>query len=871
MFQTRFSAPRAGRSGLHLVTATLLAGTTVLAQSTTYSTSAEFAQGVLSNVNADAPSIDQLQLNNNAGTFSILSVACGGLDTVVRINTVTGEILGEYRTAPGSLDGDPSRATTDLVGNVWVGNRLEDGDGGATFGSVTQVAVIVGGTRTDSSGTPDPTGGYLAPPFQYSTAVDRDGDGLIRTSRGLGDVLSWPDVTDGLGGNPALVQDSLDEAILIFQRTTPHRVRHLAVDPATNNLWAGGYPTFPTSFDLLDGTNGSLLSNLPANPPFCGGYAGLVDTAGVMWSTSQFEGQLFRADLPAGTPPDCRVVQPGVRGIALAADGFLWTAGGSDVVRISPDGSQTQFFPIAGANQFHGIAIDPISADIYVASSGTNEVFHLDSAGTLLNTISAGTQPRGLAFDQAGKLWVVNQGSDDAMRIDVTSNSVDLVVTLRTGSRPYNPSDMAGDLTYSNDIVEGRWTVVTDGGQSDTSWNNIGWSESLPGDSQLLVQARAANTQGGLSSMSFVPAGNNSGIALNGRFLEVSTQFLRSTVGGLESPVLFDLTVEGENLMGDCVTAHRRQAGSLLVYPEFNNAAGSVTVLSLTNTDKDAGPLTVEFVYIDGDDCSEFNRTEILTPNDTLTLDTRAHNPGHERGFVYVFAKDAETGEPLVANSLLGNVLVLSAEGGNRGSRDGEVGGVEYTLNPLIFRGIGDGVITDLDGDGLRDLDGIEYEMAPAEILIPRFIGQSDIATSAEAGIGFRSEMILLSLSGGSRFDTTLDFLIYNDNEQAFSAEHTFHCWEKTPLLEISQAFGQSFLAGTAQDPSELFGANAVETGWIKIDGAVANSTTTSIADPAFLAVLITRTLQGQAGADLPFELCTQPGVLLPRDLNGGQ
>ena len=289
-------------------------------QSRTWTTNADFDEGLLLQVNHDPPNRDQLQLDEG-GSFSLLSVACGGRNTVVRIRTDDGTVVGEYLTAPAGLDGDPSRATTDLVGNAWVGNRLEDGSGGEVFGSVAQVGVVVGGTRTDASGQPDPNGQYLAPPYLYSTAVDRDGDGLLRTSRGLGDVLAWPDLGDGLGGNPALVQDSEDELIRIFQRTQAPRIRHLSVDPATNDLWAGGYPTFPTSFDRLDGTNGARLSNLPAVPPGCGGYAGLVSSAGVLWSSSELEGALFRKDLGSSAAATCVAVQATPRGVAEALDG----------------------------------------------------------------------------------------------------------------------------------------------------------------------------------------------------------------------------------------------------------------------------------------------------------------------------------------------------------------------------------------------------------------------------------------------------------------------------------------------------------------------------------------------------------------------
>ncbi len=846
-------------------------------QNQTYTTDADFDLGVLVDVNHDAPNVDQLQLDASSEPFSVLSVACGGLDTVVRINTSTGEILGEYRTVPGDLDGDPSRATTDLEGSCWVGNRLEDGQGKAVFGSVTKFGVVVGGTRVDDLGNPDPMGQYIVGWNQAaSTCIDRDNDGRIRTSAGLGDVLAWPNVTDGLGGNPALVQDAEDECVLIFQRTTPERIRHLSID-ANNDLWAGGYPTFPTSFDQLNGLDGSFLQNQDAQGVGCGGYAGLVDGAGVLWSTSEFEGQLFRLDLPAAAASSCITVQSNVRGVAEAPDGFIWTAGGNQLRRVSPDGSTTQSFSPTGAFQLHGIVIDQSSGEIWVASSGTNEVFRLDSAGNLMTTISVapgGSQPRGVDIDPNGKVWVANQGSDNVMRIDPATNSVDLTVALRPGAKPYNPSDMIGTIVYDTSASSGSWSVVCDGGQPGTSWTNVSCNGSEPEDASLTKLVRCANSVAGLAGQAFVPASNGGGIAQIGRFLEVRVDFQRSTQSGL-SPILFDLSVEGENVEppDDCATPNRRRASSLLVYPEFNNQMGSLSVLTITNVDSEQqGNLAVEFIYIDGDDCLEFNRTEYLTPNDTLTVLTGEHNPNQDRGYVYAFAKDAATDEPIVANSLIGSVMVIRPLGIGLDEGD-EFLATEYTLNAFGFQGIGEGaplaggqVLTDLDLDGLLDLDGQEYEQAPAEILVPRFFGQELVPA-----IG-NSQLVFVGLTGGVQFETTLDFLIYNDNEEVFSSEYTFRCWDKVALTDVSMVFENGFLADhTNHDPDESLGPDGLETGWMRIDGGIATSMSHSIPDPAFLAFLVER-IGPSSGADLPFELCTQPGgVLLPSGNAGGR
>jgi hypothetical protein len=506
-----------------------------------------------------------------------------------------------------------------------------------------------------------------------------------------------------------------------------------------------------------------------------------------------------------------------------------------------------------------------------VASSGTNQVLRMNGF-SVAAAIPAGSQPRGLDFDQAGKLWVANQGSDDVMRIDPATNLVDLTVALRPGAMPYNPSDMIGTIIYDTSAASGSWSVVTDGGQSGTQWTDISWNGSEPANSSLSTLVRAADSIADLMNQPFVPATNGGGIALMGRFLESRVDFLRSTTTHL-SPILFDLSVVGENPpAADCETPNRRQAASLLIFPEYDNLQGSTTVLTVTNVDPDlVGTLAIEFVYVNGESCLEFNRTEYLTANDTVTLLTKWHNPNPWRGYVYVFAKDADSGEAIVANSLIGQAIVIRPSTGVSSPGRGESGGpavfgpADYAFNAVGFKGIGVGGLTDVDLDGLLDLDGDEYDMAPASILIPRFLGQGGLSQIS-------SSLVLVALTGGVQFDTTVDFMVYNDNEEAFSAEYTFHCWQRAPLTDISMLFTQEFLSlHTNHDSAEILGATGVESGWMRIDGALASSSTTSIADPVFLAMLIEH-IGSSGGADLPFELCTQPGgVLLPSDTHGGQ
>ena len=126
-----------------------------------------------------------------------------------------------------------------------------------------------------------------------------------------------------------------------------------------------------------------------------------------------------------------------------------------------------------------------------------------------------------------------------------------------------------------------------------------------------------------------------------------------------------------------------------------------------------------------------------------------------------------------------------------------------------------------------------------------------------------------MGLSGGTEFDTNVEFLVYNDNEEAFSTEFTFRSWEKVSLLDISGIFNQDFLRDfTGHDPAEVMGSRDLEAGWFRMTGRVANSADASIQDPAVYGFLLERG-GGAGAADLPFENGSRVGHLLPDSPSG--
>lgn len=283
-----------------------------------------------------------------------------------------------------------------------------------------------------------------------------------------------------------------------------------------------------------------------------------------------------------------------------------------------------------------------------------------------------------------------------------------------------------------------------------------------------------------------------------------------------------------------------RNPGSLLLYPEFDNRHGTYTILTVTNVDtvETNESIDVEFVYVgrftgpqnEDNFCHEFNRTETLTPADTFTCLTDVHNPDADQGYAFLYAKDTVTGEAKTHNYLTGNVITV----------DG-FAMFEFSVNPVAYKGINSD-----NGDGDLMLDNVEYGGTPGEIVIPRFLGQNGAR---------QSELILIGLSGGPLSDTIVDFLIFNDNEEIFSSEYTFRCWERVYLTSISLLFDNGFLANnTNDDPNEIVGMETIESGWIHLQGHQYGEQNQSFPDPSIYAVLVER-YRSLGLSDLPFEM----------------
>jgi PA14 domain len=383
----------------------------------TYTTVAEFNQGVLDGLEAVATSDNgHLQFKTNLPPqFPFINVACSDRGTVARINTTNGQVIGEYRTAPAGMNftGDsgsgpqPSRTTVDLFGNVWVANRADDVPmNGTTNGSITRIGLILGTrySKTNDVYYPDPDGQYVnITNATYNTCVDRDGDGYIRTSAGLADILPWSNQRDGLSDADSRggVSTAQDEAITEYVRVDCTRTRTIAVDKF-NDIWVGG--TGNRKHLKVNGLTGSPVPNSVFGP-HAGGYGSVIDTLGNLWSSSSDLGLVWLRP-PAVLPPttnDWQALSPDVLPYGIAVDPLhprIWQTGGA----ATPDGElvfrwHTNGTPFTnlngtllthphGASSSQGLAVDANGHAWVAHGSGSHTVGHLDTNGVYLGSVS---------------------------------------------------------------------------------------------------------------------------------------------------------------------------------------------------------------------------------------------------------------------------------------------------------------------------------------------------------------------------------------------------------------------------------------------------------------------------------------------------
>lgn len=452
-----------------------------------FTSNADFETGQLVGLE-DQTVKDQLQLSKTSSTLPFIWVPNSNNGTISKVNSATGEELGRYSTG-SNRGGSPSRTTVDLKGNCWVGNR--------NTGTVVKVGLSENGQ-----------------------CVDRNNNGKIETSTG-GTALPW----------------GSDECVLFEVSLGANSgPRGLAIDK-NNNIWVGTYNT--QKFYYIDGTNGTILKTIDTSSKGHGSYGAVIDQNGIVWSADISNQNVLRLD-PGTDIISTIPLGHMAYGIGLDKAGHLFVAGWTHnkLTRINTITGQKEWTRDSNAYGLRGVAVTN-DGDVWVANSYTNTVTRWSNDGIAKATISGFSHPTGVAVDAEGKVWCVDNNSENIHRINPATNQIEITKSVG-GSGHYGYSDMTGIVARSMTTKLGTWTATFDGGTA-TNWGTVSWNGVETTDAVIKVRARVSADAKAWSNWEDVVKNSPLKSAISGRYIQLETTM--QLIAGEKSPVLNDLSI----------------------------------------------------------------------------------------------------------------------------------------------------------------------------------------------------------------------------------------------------------------------------------------------------------------------------------------
>lgn len=351
------------------------------------------------------------------GTFSYIWIGNSPQGTVSKIDTETGVELGRYRSSTGV--NSPSRTSVNQYGDVAVGNR---GDAG----SIVKIAA------------------------EEERCVESNGIPGIQTSTGPADLLDYgqdecvlwstPIPSAGYDRGPRAVAWEGGEI-------DPVTCTNTVPNPRLWVSWRGDGNNI--EFRRLDGDTGAILDSVMTVGGGGRTYGGAVNAEGDFWvATRGAQDNLIHVDgvtlavtvynVPAGDNYGMTVDKNGDPWVVTYNDGTNY------VYRL--DMATGTFVTAATSNaRYRGIQIDR-EGRAWIAGNSPCRLSLVDAENDMLVDDAiplpgCGT-PVGTSIDRDGFVWVVDQGTSTAYKVDPDTH--DVVLSVGGLVQPYTYSDMTG-------------------------------------------------------------------------------------------------------------------------------------------------------------------------------------------------------------------------------------------------------------------------------------------------------------------------------------------------------------------------------------------------------------------------------------------
>lgn len=430
---------------------------------------------------------DGLRLDARTQVFTDAWIANSAADTVSRIDTASGRVIGTYPAGlnAGVGDDSPSRTAVDLNGDAWVATRGSPGyitkfrGGDCVTDCVVRNIRIGGGSPLLRALAIDASGALWVGSYNESAAYRVDPEtfvvegpyalgtqpyGFAIDSRG---VLWVASISGDAGGAP-LVAFDVNTRRVIRAVPAPDNVGNvqpygIAIDSA-GNIWMGNW------------TNHGLLRVDRA----------AFDGGGNVWA---------RFD----TSPS----MTNTRGVAIDRDGFVW-----------------------------------------IVSSGSNRAGQFNPAtNSWVRTVPVCGQPTGVGVASDNNLWVGCYDTDNAVRINRSTWAVD--ITLPTGDGPYSYSDLTGFQLRNFTAPSGYWRNIFDCGFDGCSFDGARWSASVPAGTTATIRFRTSPDRSTWSA--WTPTYSSLPVSFDlpvGRYCQVEVQLASTFTTGTTTPVVSDIELD---------------------------------------------------------------------------------------------------------------------------------------------------------------------------------------------------------------------------------------------------------------------------------------------------------------------------------------
>ena len=512
-------------------------GGLAMAASKTFTLDADFAGGLIENLNFTSVH-NQLQVNVIGVGSKFIFVANHDEDSVSKFDTTNvldpitlnvlapGKEVARYKTfasaAGASNGGNPSRIAIDIDGNAYVLNRMPN------IGSPPYLMKIL-----------------------VDSAVDHNGNGVIDTSSETNGVAGIQPVEMKAltaNTNAAITDDRVAWIAPIGTGTSFGRSVCIAPD---GKLWVGIWNQ--ARYYRVDPANGATLPIGPSNLPFVqmsgwNPYGCTVDKNGILWSATigTGSGGFGRIDTATGT--QSQIGSPyHVYNYGIAqGNGKIYQApyqGGYGWAAYDPVAHTWARSP----HNYNGAGI-AIDGEGNILSTDYSGIRKYKPDGTLLWSKVEGGTTYGVMIDGSNDVWVMNTSNNRTTKYRGTDGA--LIGFLPTGRNPYVYTDGSG-LTTKNTTVNklGTWTVVYDSGAAATPWGRINWTDTVPSGASVEVLARTSDNPASLDLQTYAPVAKNTAFNATGRYIQVRTRLQMNANN--ESPILYDLTISSTPLVCD--------------------------------------------------------------------------------------------------------------------------------------------------------------------------------------------------------------------------------------------------------------------------------------------------------------------------------